>query len=129
MENSQIKTRRKLADMQLWAADEMKKYAEITSDPQLKKKYEQVAALNRLFYEQLATEDNDKTQKSMIVSETDMLMRAYYCQNSLYQVFSQLMTEDKRPDGLDEICDRQIMICRELLGEAENRISVINSWF
>ena len=126
MKNSDKKLCRKLADYQLWAADEMKRFAEKTGDPQLKKKYEQTAALNRMFYEELATNDNDTENKSKIVSETDMLMRAYYIQQALYNVFSELMCESERPEGLDKICDRQIMICREILDEAQSRISVIN---
>ncbi len=126
MQKSDEKLRRKLADYQLWAADEMKRFAEKTGDPQLKKKYEQTAALNRMFYEQLATNDNDTGNKSPIVSETDMLMRAYYIQQALYNVFSELMCESERPEGLDKICDRQIMVCREILDEAQSRINVIN---
>ena len=64
MQNSE-KTKRRLADMQLWAADEMKEYAEKTGDPQLKKKYQQIAALNRSFYEILATDDKDSKNKSI----------------------------------------------------------------
>lgn len=126
MDKNKEKIRRKLADYQLWAADEMKRFAETTGDPQLKKKYEQMAALNRSFYEQLATDDSERKNKSQMISETDMLMRAYYIQQALYNVFSELMCENERPDGLDKICDRQVMICREILDEAQSRINVIN---
>ena len=126
MQNSE-KIKRYLADMQLWAADEMKEYAEKSCDPQLKKKYQQITALNRSFYEILATDDKDNKSRSKIVSETDLLLRAYYCQSAVCQGVFAVMVEDERPDRIDEICDRQIMICRELLDEANGRINLINS--
>ncbi|MBE6788607.1 MAG: hypothetical protein E7539_02975 [Ruminococcaceae bacterium] len=126
MQNKQEKEKRNLADMQAWAADEMKNYAEKTQDPQLKKKYEQICAINRLFYEQLKTDQNDEKPKSRIELETDMLLRAYFCQNALYTAFSSLLTEYERPPKIDEMCDRQVTLCRELLDEAKSRINVIN---
>lgn len=125
MQNSE-KIKKHLADMQLWAADLMKEYAEKSCDPQLKKKYQQIAALNRSFYEILATDDNTVKRKGKIVSETDLLLGAYYCQNALTQCISAVLTQNERPDRIDEISDRQITICRELLDEMQNRISVIN---
>lgn len=126
MQNSNFKKIEMLADYQLWAADEMKRFADNTRDPQLRKKYEQMAALNRSFYEQLSGQDSDEQNKSKIAAETDILMRAYYIQKALFDVFSALLCRSQRPEGLDKICDRQIMICREILTEAENRKNVIN---
>lgn len=126
MENEQKKLCRKLADMQLWAADEMKRYATLTKDPQLKTKYEQIAGINRMFYETLAIEDNDTRKKSEIKRETDLIMRAYYCQRALYNAVSSCSTEDICPKNIDEIIDRQTLVCRELLTEAKQRINVIN---
>lgn len=126
MENSKKKLCRKLADMQLWAADEMKRLADLTHDPQMKTKYEQIAGVNRMFYETLATEDNDTRHKSEITRETDLIMRAYYLQRALYDSLSACAVEDIFPDSIDEISDRQTMICRELLTEAKSRIEVIN---
>ncbi len=126
MQNSQLKIIKELAAYQLWAADEMKRFAETTGDPQLKKKYEQMAALNRSFYEQLSQQNNDNQNKSKTANETEMLMRAYYIQKALFDVFSALLCKSERPNGIDKICDRQIMICREILTEAENRENVIN---
>ena len=127
MQNSQNKLKQNLADMQLWAADQMKHYANLTSDPQLKRLYEQVAALNRKFYEQFTVKNGTKNKKSNLETETEMLMRAYYCQRSLYTTLSQLMTDGMRPNGLDEVFDRQTMICRQILEEAQNRIALTDS--
>ena len=121
------KQKEKLAKMQAWAADEMKNCAEKSCDPQLKKKYEQTAAINRIFYEQLNEEKASDTEKSEIERETEILLRAYFLQNALYREFSLFLTEQNRPQKIDEMCDRQVLICRELLDEAENRIKVINS--
>ncbi len=126
MQNSDLKVTEKLANYQLWAADEMKIFAQDTNDPQLKKKYEQMAALNRSFYEQLSQQDSDEENRSKIAAETEMLMRAYYIQKALFDVFSALLCNSSRPEGLDKICDRQIMMCREILTEAESRKNVIN---
>ena len=126
MQNSDTKITESLAKYQLWAADEMKRFAKCTSDPQLKKKYEQMAALNRSFYEQLSQQDNASENKGKPDNENEMLMRAYYIEKAIYNVFSELMCQSKRPEGLDKMCDRQIMICREILDEAENRKNVIN---
>ncbi|MBQ5816090.1 MAG: hypothetical protein IIW33_01380 [Oscillospiraceae bacterium] len=115
-----------LAAYQLWAADEMKRFAETTGDPQLKKKYEQMAALNRSFYEQLSAQIEDQQAEGKAAKEAQMLMRAYYIQKALFDVFSSILCAAERPEGLDKICDREIMICREILTEAENRENVIN---
>ena len=127
MENEQKNLHRKLADMQLWAADEMKRLATLSQDAQMKTKYEQIAGINRMFYESLATEDNDTRNKSKITKETDLIMRAYFCQRALYDAFASCSTENMRPDNIDEIIDRMTLICRELLTEAEQRIKIIGS--
>ncbi len=127
MENEQKNLHRKLADMQLWAADEMKRLATLSQDAQMKTKYEQIAGINRMFYESLATEDNDTRNKSKIIKETDLIMRAYFCQRALYDAFASCSTENMRPDNIDEIIDRMTLICRELLTEAEQRIKIIES--
>ncbi|MEE1280356.1 MAG: hypothetical protein UHH95_05970, partial [Oscillospiraceae bacterium] len=104
----------------------MKRFADLTHDPQMKTKYEQIAGVNRMFYETLATEDNDTRHKRQIIKETDLIMRAYYLQRALYDSLSGCAVEDIFPDSIDEISDRQTMICRELLTEAKSRIDVIN---
>ena len=126
MQNELEKLCRKLSDMQLWAADEMKRFATLTRDPQMKTKYEQLAGLNRMFYENLAVLDNDTREKSEIAYETDLIMRAYYLQKSVYNALVACAVEDNFPDKIDEITDRQTMMCRELITEAKQRIAVIN---
>ena len=126
MQNSQKKITEKLASYQLWAADEMKRFAQKTGDPQLKKKYEQMAAVNRAFYEQLLGQCADRQKECKTEKEIETLMRAYYIEKAIFDVFSSLLCASERPEGLDKMCDRQIMICREILDEAENRENVIN---
>ena len=126
MSNLQKNLNSELAKYQLWAADQMKIYAEKTTDPQLKKKYEQITALNRMFYQNLLDGDEDNNIGKKELDETDMLMRTFFVQNAVYRVFSEQLFNEHRPKQTDEICDRLVMICRELLDEAEIRKNVIN---
>lgn len=127
MQQNTKKTQKKLALMQKWAAEQMKQNAEKSCDPQLKKKYEQTAAINRIFYEQLNSEDDNKKEMSKMQKETELLMFSYFLQNALFREFSQYLTASKRIERLDEICDRQVLLCRELLDEASSRVEVENS--
>lgn len=116
-----------LALMQKWAAEQMKQNAEKSCDPQLKKKYEQTAAINRIFYEQLGLKNEQDKEQSDMQKETELLMFSYFLQNALFREFSQYLTASDRIERLDEICDRQVLLCRELLDEANNRIEAENS--
>lgn len=116
-----------LALMQKWAAEQMKQNAEKSCDPQLKKKYEQTAAINRIFYEQLGLKNEQDKEQSDMQKETELLMFSYFLQNALFREFSQYLTASDRIERLDEICDRQVLLCRELLDEANSRIEAENS--
>ena len=81
MQNSQPKNTEKLASYQLWAADEMKRFAQKTGDPQLKKKYEQMAAVNApgivgrvievgATYSKIRTMQNEDMRISVMVERT-----------------------------------------------------------
>jgi len=126
MQNQFDREKEKLALMQKWAMQEMKKSAETTQDPQLKKKYEQTAAINRIFYEQFSTKKEEQKEKSDIQRETETLLFAFFVQNTLFKEFSALLTRYNRPEKIDEICDRQVLICREILDEAENRMRTVD---
>lgn len=116
-----------LALMQKWAAEQMKQNAEKSCDPQLKKKYEQTAAINRIFYEQLGLKNEQDKEQSDMQKETELLMFSYFLQNALFREISQYLTASDRIERLDEICDRQVLLCRELLDEANSRIEAENS--
>ena len=116
----------KLSDMQLWAADEMKRFASLTCDPQMKTKYEQLAGFNRMFYENIKNDACDCKEKSKVAKEADLIMRAYYVQKAVCDAFFACAAEEIRPQKIDEITDRQTMMCRELLMELSVRMGVIN---
>ena len=126
MENTKQNHTQKLADMQLWAADEMKNLAHLTHDPQMKTKYEQIAGINRMFYEALAENIENKAENSDISREIKLIMRAYYIEKSLFDAASGYSVERQMPEKIDEIVDRETLICRELLSEADQRLLVLN---
>ena len=126
MENTKQSHTQRLAEMQLWAADEMKNLAHLTHDPQMKTKYEQIAGINRMFYETLALNTENKAENSDILKEIKLITRAYYVEKALFDAASGYSVERQKPDKIDEIVDRQTIICRELLLEADQRLLVIN---
>ena len=127
MEQNIENIQKNLTLMQKWAAEQMKVNAEKSNDPQLKKKYQQTAAINRIFYEQLGGENDCKNEKTEAQKETELLMFSYFLQNALFREFSQYLTAQNRVERLDEICDRQVLLCRELLDEAVSRLKVENT--
>ena len=126
MEKTKKMHAKKLSEMHSWAAEEMKVLAELTTDPQMKTKYEQIAGINRMFYESLAPDDNSSEKGTGIVREIELIMRAYYVEKAVYTAACEYSVEREMPDKIDEIVDRQTLICRELLTEADQRIAVIN---
>ncbi len=116
----------KFSEMHAWAADEMRSLADLTSDPQMKTKYEQIAGINRMFYESLASEGKNTEKNNKILKEIELIMRAYYVEKAIYNAACEYSVDREMPDKIDEIVDRQTLICRELLSEADQRIAVIN---
>ena len=110
-----------LADFELFAADNLKSLALETHDPQMKTKYEQIAGINRSFYEKLENEIRGAQKEKSIDKEINLIMRAYFVEKSLYTAICEHSIGGERPNIIDELVDRHTLILRELLTEANWR--------
>ena len=100
-----------------WALCNMKEIINKTIDPQLKIKYEQIAAYNSEFCDKLKVgEENKKTNK-----ENQMLLWALLLQRSVYFYAAPLLVQDFSIEGLGEIIDKHATICKELFTELKFR--------
>ena len=110
-----------LADLELFAADNLKSLAKQTHDPQMKTKYEQIAGLNRSFYDKLEKEKQSDENEKPIDNEIELIMRAYFTEKALYTAVCEYSVGNERPSIIDELVDRHTLILRELLTEANWR--------
>ena len=110
-----------LSEFECFAADCLKGLAFETRDPQMKTKYEQIAGLNRSFYDRLEKEKQAEVKDKPIDKEISLIMRAYYIEKSLYTAICEYSIGNERPNIIDELVDRHTLILRELLTEANWR--------
>lgn len=110
-----------LSDFEIFAADNLKSLALETHDPQMKTKYEQIAGLNRGFYEKLKNEQQGSNEEKPIDKEIALIMRAYFVEKALYTAVCEYSVGSERPSIIDELVDRHTLILRELLNEASWR--------
>ncbi len=110
-----------LADFEIFAADNLKSLALETHDPQMKTKYEQIAGLNRGFYDKLEKEKQSDANEKPIDKEINLIMRAYFVEKALYAAICEYSVGSERPSIIDELVDRHTLILRELLTEANWR--------
>ena len=106
-----------LAHLELFAADNLKHLALETRDPQMKTKYEQIAGLNRGFYEKLKKENQEEERRTPIDKEIELILRAYFVEKALYTAVCEYSVGEMRPNIIDELVDRHTLILRELLTE------------
>ena len=125
VQNQKSKTTRLLANFELFSADCLKQIALESHDPQMKTKYEQIAGLNRGFYDKLNKDDNRLSKEKNIDREIELIMQAYFVEKSLYTAVCEYSVESERPDIIDELVDRHTLILRELLTEANWRIQAL----
>lgn len=122
MKKSNIEIIEKLKDFQLWAAEEMKIKAEKSEDSQLKDKYSQIAALNRLYFEKLSGTPFVSNKLNKEESEIKMLKEALFCQSAVYNAFSLECISSLQPEDCENILCGQIKICTDILKELEKRL-------
>ncbi len=120
MQNKTQEIMKSLSQLLIWAAEEMKHLANETQDAQMKTKYEQIAGVNRMLCEKLRCEQ-DEQSLSIGEREINLISRAYIIQKYLFLNASQISVEGKIPEIVDEICDKEIFICRDLLNEKKMR--------
>ena len=117
MQNEKSKITNRIADLEAFAADELKRLAQDTRDPQMKTKYEQIAGLNRAFFESLKKETQIEPEEKPIDKEISIIMRAYFIEKTLYTAICECSVSENRPNIIDELVDRHTLILRELLTE------------
>lgn len=98
-----------------WALCNMKEIINKTIDPQLKIKYEQIAAYNSEFCDKL------KVAEEKMNKENKMLLWALLFQRSVYNYAAPLLVQDFSIEGLGEIIDKHATICKELFTELKLR--------
>lgn len=114
-----------LAEYELWASDLTKNAAKNTHDPQLKEKFEQISAINKLFYEKF-NKENEKKEKDETAEELKMLINSYFCHKAVLDALSIYMPLPDRPSDTDEAFDREAAFCREIIDEMTIRIKTEN---
>lgn len=125
MKKEKTKIASELAELEMFAADKLKSLAGETHDPQMKTKYEQIAGLNRGFFESLKKEAGADANHKPIDKEIELIMRAYYVEKTLYTTICEYSVENERPDIIDELVDRHTLILRELLIEKNWRTQAL----
>ena len=116
-----------IAFLHHFTAEQMKGFAQITADPQMKTKYEQIAGVNRAFYSQLEDGLQDDFEKENIEMEIEIITRAYFIEKSLYTAICEYSIRENKPDNIDELVDKHTLILRELLMELNARKSVLQA--